>query len=223
MPRNCMASARKWASSAKEDLLPGLLSLKWPRRPNSATKTSRFSISALSKPCDLGAFEGESQPAQIVQARAGRLRLIPKRPETYSRQTTFQFQLASPMPELAGNSCTSPFQRRTAAHASRAGGSTGLLEYQGCGPTLVEGGQCSHPVQWCGGPVPVPRPVSLSGASLGSEATGCVPGSRSRGTGARIIRRRTPGTSICHRSRNWSISLTPITGYPSVWLTERFR
>ena len=49
-----------------------------------------------------------------------RLRLIPKRPETYW-QTTFQFQLANSTPELAGNSCTAPFSAACCA-ASRAGG-----------------------------------------------------------------------------------------------------
>ena len=38
---------------------------------------------------------------------------------------------------------------------------------------------------------------------------------RSRGVGARIIRRRNSLTSICHCSRERSISLTPITNPPT--------
>ena len=60
-------------------------------------------------------------------------------PSRTNCRTTFQFQLARPMPDLAGNSCT-PALNSLCCASPRAGETPGLLEYQGRQTALAEGG-----------------------------------------------------------------------------------
>ena len=95
------------------------------------------------------------------------------------------------------------------------GGTPGLLENQGPGPRPR---QRPQPIgQWCGGPFQNLR-RSRGRPTLGQQPRGVPHRSRSLGVDARIIRRRKSLASICHCSRNRSISLTP-TIYPSL-ITE---
>ena len=114
----------------------------------------------------------------------------------------------------AGNSWTAALNAACSS-SSRAGGTPGLLENQGPGPRPR---QRPQPIgQWCGGPFQNLR-RSRGRPTLGQQPRGVPHCSRSLGVDARIIRRRKSLASICHCSRNRSISLTP-TIYPSL-ITE---
>ena len=99
--------------------------------------------------------------------------------------------MARPMPALAGNSCPAPFS--AACYVSPRAGGPGLLEYQGCRPTLAEGHR------------PSPNGVG-SRSNASAVADDVLPWasskmayhrSRSRGVGAQIIRRRRSLVSAC--------------------------
>ena len=101
LPRSS-ASARKWASSAK-NIFPPVRPASSRRAAYSATKASRFLPSALTKRF-LGRLN--ANPKRCNQFR--QLLRLRTMPNCSSRKclATFQFQLARPMPAAAGNSCT---------------------------------------------------------------------------------------------------------------------
>ena len=106
------------------------------RAAYSATKASRLASSALTRRF-LGRLKANpyrcSQFKQLL-----RLSSMPTLSKTNSR-TTFQFQLAKPMPDAAGRCCTAPFSAPCSASPRTGGGTPGLLEYQGRRRSLAEG------------------------------------------------------------------------------------
>ena len=116
------------------------------------------------------------------------------------------------MPAAAGGCSTAPFNSSCCVW-SRAGGTTALLEYQGRRPSPTEGRRPTPDSVW----VPLQRRRRRRCRQALSQQQDGVPPPRSRGVGARIIRRRKSLTPICHCSRDRSISLTPITN-PSEFL-----
>ena len=158
----------------------------------------------------LGAFEHESQTVEVVQASAA----------AQADAQTVQDKLTHHLPPEPAEGSSWPvrcptWQATTAPPLSNPpaaprrgrGGTPGLLEYQGCGPSLAEGGGPS--ANGVGVPFQCPG-YRRTRPSLGQQQQ-AYHRSRSRDVGDRIIRRRKSLASICHCSRNRSISRTPIT------------
>ena len=78
-----------------------------------------------------------------------RLRRTLHRSQT-NRRTTFQFQLASSMPAVAGNSCTAPFNSSCCA-APRAGGNRRSAQISG--PQARPDQRPTPTARWCGVPL----------------------------------------------------------------------
>ena len=95
----------------------------------------------------------EAKPKRCSQFRQLlRLRMILNRPET-NCLTTFQFQFAKLLHAAAGNSCIATFNSACCAW-SKAGGTPGLLEYQGRRPSLAKSRCPASDSMW----VPLQRP-----------------------------------------------------------------
>ena len=137
-----------------------------------------------------------------------------------NRRTTFQYQLASPMPDVAGGCSTASFNFSCCAW-SRAGGNHRSARISG--PQVLRRRRLTPNVRWCAGPCGSLARASAVAAAVQPCASSRMAyhRSRSRGVGARIIRRRKSLTPICHCSRERSISLTPITN-PSQHRLPRF-
>ena len=152
------------ASSAKNILAP----VRWASSHSaaySATKASRLASLALTRRF-LGRLK--ANPNRCRQFRQQlRLNLMPNRSETNCR-TPFQYQLANSMPTIAGGCCTAPFNSPCCA-SPRAGGTPGLLEYQGRRSAPAEGRQ---PPAY-GMRVPLQGPCAgRGGPALGQEPEG---------------------------------------------------
>ena len=126
-----------------------------------------------------------------------------------------QVQLARSRPAAAGSCCTAALNSSRCA-SPRAGGNhrsagiSGLWALPHQRPPPI--------VQWCEGPFPAPPPWPMP-ASLGPATRMAYHRSRSLGVGAKIIRRRKSLTSICHCSKDRSISLTLIIYPPTTALS----
>ena len=170
-------------------------------RRTPPTKDSRFCLSALTQTF-LGALEHESQTVEVVQATAA----------AQADAQTFQDKLPYHFPVPVGQFDAPrggqlPHRLSPAAPRRGRGGIPRTARNQGCRTAFAEGGGPSAngvgvPFQGLG--------HRRTRPALGSSNRAYHP-SRSRGVGDRIIRRRKSLASICHCSRNRSISLTPIT------------
>ena len=87
------------------------------------------------------------------------------------------------------------------------GGTPGLLEYQGCRPSLAEGGGPSAD----GVSIPAQCLGSARGGQAPAQEPQCVPPFSLPGVGARYILLRTLAKSNCHPSKSGFIPLIPIT------------
>ena len=136
--------------------------------------------------------------------------LGPKRCRTYCL-TAFQFRLASSIPAVEGNPFTASFNFSRCG-SPKAGGTAGLLQYQGFRPSFAEG-----------------RRSPRDGVGVSLQCLGCrrcfpalgqqpdgVPPLPLLDVGARIILRRRSLIPICHCSRDRSKSLIPIVNPPQL-------